>query len=126
MSSNTTAYDSTNLPVRGSAIALTFYNGFFNQHFSFDANEFSAVYGMFKGLRLNDNNTYTLTFSILAEAKMTGVNPIDMVKSLITKDGLKLNMQTTTLFNRTRKKTSFIGYRITSELNPYIDHLLVE
>jgi len=126
MSSNITAYNSTNLPVRGSAITLTFYNGFFNQHFSFDANEFSLVYGLFKGLRLDDNSTYTLTFSILAEAKLTGVNPVDMVRSLITKDGLKLNLQTTTLFNRTRKKTSFIGYRITSELNPYIDHLLVE
>ena len=64
--------------------------------------------------------------SILSEAKLTGTNPIDMVKSLITPDGLKLNLRNTILFNRTRKKTSYIGYRITSELNPYIDHMLVE
>lgn len=126
MASTQTSYNSTNLPVRGSAITLTFFNGFFDQTFSFDANQFSAVYGLFKGLKLDDNSTYTLTFSLLAEAMNTGVNPVDMVKSLLTKEGLKFNRQTVQLFNRTRKKTSFIGYRITTELNPYVDHMLVE
>lgn len=126
MTSTQTSYNSTNLPARNNSITLTFFNGFFNQTFSFDANEFGAVYGMFKGLKLDDNSVYTLTFSLLAEAMSTGVNPIDMVKSLLTKDGLQFNRQTVQLFNRTRKKTSFVGYRITSELNPYIDHMLVE
>ena len=126
MVSTQTSYNSTNLPVRGSAITLTFFNGFFNQTFNFDANEFGAVYGMFKGLRLDENSTYTLTFSLLAEAMSTGVSPVDMVRSLLTKDGLQFNRQTVQLFNRTRKKTSFIGYRITTELNPYVNNMLVE
>ena len=126
MSSTQTSYNSTNLPTRGSAITLTFFNGFFNQTFSFDANQFSAVYGMFKGLKLDENSTYTLTFSLLAEAINNGINPVDMVRSMLTKDGLQFNRQTVQLFNRTRKKTSFIGYRITSELNPYVNHMLVE
>lgn len=126
MVSSQTSYNSTNLPVQNSSITLTFFNGFFDQTFSFDANEFGAVYGLFKGLKLDDNSTYTLTFSLLAEALAVGLKPVDMVKTLLTKDGLKFNRQTVQLFNRTRKKNSYIGYRITSGLNPYIDHMLVE
>ena len=126
MSTSQISYNNTNIPSRGDAITLTFFNGFFDQTFSFDANQFGAVYGLFKGLRLDDISTYTLTFTLLAEAINTGMNPLDMVKTLLTKDGLKFNRQTVQLFNRTRKKTSYVGYRVTTELNPYINHMLVE
>ena len=119
-------YPNINLPVENSAITLTFFNGFFNQTFNFEANEFSIVSGIFKGLKLDDISVYTLTFGILAEAKLTGTNPADLAKRLFTPDGLKLDPVTVQLFNKSRKKTSFVGYRKTYDLNPVIEHQLVE
>lgn len=126
VSSTTPNYPSNNLPVENAAITLTFFNGFFDQTFSFDANEFSIVYGIFKGLRIDEISVYTLSFSVLAEAKLTNTNPGELAKRLLTPDGLRLDPVTVQLFNRSRKKTSFVGYRTQSSLNPYIQHQLVE
>jgi len=126
MSSTTVNYPVTNLPPTNPNITLSFYNGFYNQTFSFDTNEFGMVYGLFKSLRLDDVSTYTLTFSILAEAKVAGINSFQLAKSLYTPNGLQLNYQTAQLLNRSRTKNSYIGFRISTTTNTLVEHMLVE
>jgi hypothetical protein len=124
--SATPSVPSNNLPAENAAITLTFFNGFFDQTFSFDANEFSIVYGIFNGLRIDEISIYTLAFSVLAEAKLTNTDPGELARRLIAKDGLQLDPVTVQLFNRSRKRTSFVGYRTNWKLNPFVEHLLVE
>jgi hypothetical protein len=126
MASTSTNYPTSNQPPNNPNITLSFYNGFFNQNFSFDANEFGMIYGLFKSLKLDDVSTYTLTFSVLSEAKLAGFNSYELAKSLLTKDGLQLNYNTAQLLNRSRTKNSYIGFRVTSNTNPLVERMLVE
>lgn len=110
------------VPVETSAV---YFDGYFDQPVYFTADEYSAISGAYKGMGLEDEVVKSLTFAAIKQAKLLGIDVLDMAKALQGQATINVNTTVGQVLNGSRNNTSSIGFRRTDiSINPLIERLV--
>lgn len=106
----------TNLPTQqptdSSDEVKSFFDKYFTHQISFPSNQIDAVLGFFLKAGFEEQAAKSTSIVLLNQARIDGVNPLQLIDTLKTLNGAQLSSVVTEILNAYREKTSSLGYKI--------------
>ncbi len=113
MSSITTLTETTD----SSKNTRLLFDRFFQKEISYPSNQVDAVVGFFKARGFEDSAAISVGSVLLQQAKIDGINVLELLDSLKGLDKVKLSNLVTAILNSNRSKISKLGYRSETTAN---------
>lgn len=93
------------------------FDRYFTKEISYPSNQVDAVVGFFKRRGFDELASTSVAGVLLQQAKIDGVNVLELLDSLKGFDKVKLSNLVTAILNANRSKISKLGYRSQPSLN---------
>lgn len=99
-----------NLPPRGTYnAAATAFNSQYALPFELDANTFALMKGFFESRGFDKIAAESIAVTLIKQATLDGYNPLEVLSTFKTLEGVQLNQTVTELINYNRFKSSYVG-----------------
>lgn len=109
---------SSNLPPASSSDSAeevrSFFDNYFTSQVTFPVNQIDAVVGFFLKNGFDEQAAKSIAIVLLNQSRLDNVNPLQLIDTLKTMDGVQLSRVVTEILNLYREKSSSLGFKTTS------------
>lgn len=99
----------SNLPPSASPTSLINTDEYYAKPFEIDAGTFNMMKGFFQSKGFDITAAETISVTLMKQAKNDGYNPLEVLSTIKTFDGVQLNTVISEILNYSRYKTSYLG-----------------
>lgn len=92
----------------------SFFDKYFTHEITFPSNQIDAVLGFFLKNGFDEQAAKSTAIVLLNQARIDNVNPMQLIDTLKTLDGIQLSRVVTEILNLYREKTSSLGFKNTN------------
>lgn len=97
-------------PVDSGAVVKEFFNKYFNEPITYNANTVDSVVGFFKRRGFDDTSATGVATVLLEQAKIDGVNVYTLLDTLKGVEDIQISAIVAQVLNYNRQKSSSLGF----------------